>query len=77
MGGALPIVRLARLFAIEPRPRPRLHAIVVGTGLAAVGLVVDRVAGQREIVVKTIADPLIHVDRRVRARPNWATAGWC
>ena len=47
---------------LETAPRPRLHAIVVGTGLSAVGLVVDRIAGHREIVVKTIADPLIHVD---------------
>ena len=42
--------------------RPRFHAIVVGTGLAAVGLLVDRIAGQREIVVKTITDPLLRVD---------------
>jgi len=60
-GRALPIVRLERLFHLETTPRPRLHAIVVGTGLSAVGLVVDRVAGHREIVVKSIADPLIHV----------------
>ena len=60
-GRALPVVRLARLFHLEAAPRPRLHAIVVGTGLSAVGLVVDRVAGHREIVVKSIADPLIHV----------------
>jgi two-component system chemotaxis sensor kinase CheA len=60
-GRALPIVRLGRLFHLETTPRPRLHAIVVGTGLNALGLVVDRVAGHREIVVKTIADPLIHV----------------
>jgi two-component system chemotaxis sensor kinase CheA len=60
-GHALPVVRLSRLFCIEARSRPRLHAIVVGTGLSAVGLVVDRVAGHREIVVKTISDPLIHV----------------
>ena len=60
-GRALPIVRLERLFHLETTPRPRLHAIVVGTGLNALGLVVDRVAGHREIVVKTIADPLIHV----------------
>jgi two-component system, chemotaxis family, sensor kinase CheA len=61
-GRALPIVRLGRLFRIDTAPRPRLHAIVVGTGLSAVGLLVDRVAGHREIVVKTIADPLIRVD---------------
>jgi two-component system chemotaxis sensor kinase CheA len=60
-GGSLPIVRLANLFAIPAERRPRLHAIVVGAGLAAVGLVVDRIVGQREIVVKTITDPLIRV----------------
>ena len=61
-GGTLPIVRLSRLFAIDSGDRPRFHAIVVGTGLAAVGLMVDRIAGQREIVVKTITDPLLRVD---------------
>jgi two-component system chemotaxis sensor kinase CheA len=60
-GGALPVIRLGQLFQIESAPRPRLHAIVVGTGLSAVGLLVDRVAGHREIVVKAITDPLIHV----------------
>lgn len=60
-GATLPIVRLARLFAIPVQDRQRFHAIVVGVGLAAVGLLVDRIAGQREIVVKTITDPLIHV----------------
>ena len=43
-------------------PRPRYHAIVVGTGQTAIGLIVDRIAGQREVVVKTITDPLIRVD---------------
>jgi two-component system, chemotaxis family, sensor kinase CheA len=61
-GAALPIVRLSQLFSIEAASRPRYHAIVVGAGLAAVGLLVDRIAGQREIVVKTISDPLIRVD---------------
>ena len=61
-GGTLPIVRLARMFSIAVKDRPRCHAIVVGTGLAALGLLVDRIAGQREIVVKTITDRLIHVD---------------
>jgi two-component system chemotaxis sensor kinase CheA len=61
-GGTLPIARLSRLFGIESEDRPRFHAIVVGTGLAAVGLMVDRITGQREIVVKTITDPLLRVD---------------
>ena len=35
---------------------------VVGHGSAAVGLAVDRIVGQREIVVRTMADPLVRVD---------------
>ena len=61
-GATLPIVRLSRLFSIDAADRPRFHAIVVGSGLSAVGLMVDRIAGQREIVVKTITDPLLRVD---------------
>ncbi len=61
-GGTLPMVRLSRLFSIDVAERPRLHAVVVGSGLAAVGLLVDRIAGQREIVVKTITDPLLRVN---------------
>jgi two-component system, chemotaxis family, sensor kinase CheA len=61
-GGTLPMVRVARLFSIKVEERPRFHAIVVGRGLAAVGLLVDRIAGQREIVVKTITDPLLRVE---------------
>ncbi len=61
-GGVLPLLRLARVFALEPRPRRTWHALVIGSGLAAVGIVVDRVVGQREIVVRAISDPLIAVD---------------
>jgi len=61
-GGTLPIVRLSTLFAIRPQARQRFHAIVVGTGLSAVGLLADRIAGQREVVVKSIVDPLIRVN---------------
>jgi two-component system, chemotaxis family, sensor kinase CheA len=61
-GGTLPMVRLAELFSIAVDASSRLHAIVLGVGPAAVGLLVDRIAGQREIVVKTITDPLIRVD---------------
>jgi two-component system chemotaxis sensor kinase CheA len=61
-GGTLPMVRLSEMFSIPAAKRPRHHAIVVGTGPAAIGLIVDRIAGQREVVVKTITDPLIRVD---------------
>src|SRR5262249_43535263 len=61
-GGALPIVRLSRLFGIPERARDRLHVFVVGTGALALGIAVDRIVGQREVVVRTIADPLVRVD---------------
>ena len=61
-GGTLPMIRLSDLFSLATSSRPRYHAIVVGTGHAAIGLIVDRIVGQREVVVKAITDPLIRVD---------------
>jgi two-component system chemotaxis sensor kinase CheA len=61
-GGTLPILRLSRLFGIAERPRRALHVLVVGAGSEAVGIAVDRVSGQREIVVRSMADALIKAD---------------
>lgn len=62
-GGVLPIVRLARLFGVEQGTRPdRFHLFVVGYSANAVGVAVDRIIGQREVVVRSIADPLVRVD---------------
>jgi two-component system chemotaxis sensor kinase CheA len=61
-GAALPIVRLGRLFGLPDTGRDRLHVFVVGTGAAALGIAVDRIIGQREIVVRAIADALVRVD---------------
>jgi two-component system, chemotaxis family, sensor kinase CheA len=60
-GGTLPVVRLSRVFDIGERPRRSLHAFVVGTGSDAVAVAVDRIAGQREIVVRAMADSMIKV----------------
>jgi two-component system chemotaxis sensor kinase CheA len=57
----VPVVRLARLFSLEQTPRQRMHVILIGSGAAAVGILVDRISGQREIVVKTLRDPLVKV----------------
>jgi len=56
------VVRLGKLFGIETRPGSRSHLFVIGHGAAAIGLAVDRIVGQREIVVRTIVDPLVKVD---------------
>jgi two-component system chemotaxis sensor kinase CheA len=60
-GAAIPVVRLARLFSLEAPPLTRMHVLLVGTGQGAVGILVDRISGQREIVVKTLSDPLVKV----------------
>ena len=61
-GRSLPLLRLSRLFDLESARTARLHAFVVGTGLDAVALGVDRILGQREIVVRTMSDSLLKVD---------------
>ena len=60
-GAPAPIVRLSEVLGIPVTPQPRLHAFVVGAGAAAVVLTVDRIVGQREIVVRSTSDPLIRV----------------
>jgi two-component system chemotaxis sensor kinase CheA len=60
--GALPLVRLARRLGLGGRDGDRLYALVVGGGQEAVGLVVERIVGKREIVVRALADPLLQVD---------------
>src|SRR5262249_48602333 len=41
--GALPIVRLARLFGLPEAASPRFHLFVLGAGPSAFGLAVDRI----------------------------------
>lgn len=59
--GTLPLLRLSRIFGLRESVRPRLHVFVTGRGAAAVGIAVDRVMGQKEIVVRTFADELVKV----------------
>jgi two-component system chemotaxis sensor kinase CheA len=57
-GGVLPLLRLTDLFG-APRPSGAFPALVVGEGVHAVALAVDRVLGLREIVVRRLSDPLV------------------
>ena len=57
----LPVLRLARLFGFEERERSKLHLIVVAGADSPTALAVDRITGQREIVVRTLSDPLLRV----------------
>jgi two-component system chemotaxis sensor kinase CheA len=60
-GGVLSLVRLARLFNLEEKADHLFQVFVIGKGASAVGIAVDRILGQREIVVRAINDPLIQV----------------
>ena len=57
-GKVLPLLRLARVFEINHQRGERFHVLVIGEEANAVGLAVDRILGQREIVVRAIKDPL-------------------
>jgi two-component system, chemotaxis family, sensor kinase CheA len=57
----LPLIRLSRVLGLESSNGARHHAFIVRTGSEQLGLVVDRVLSQREIVVRTTTDPLIRV----------------
>lgn len=60
-GGVLSLMRLARLFNLQERAGHSFQVFVIGKGTSAVGIGVDRILGQREIVVRAINDPLIQV----------------
>ena len=60
-GGVLPLLRLARIFSIEVPREQRLHVLVIANGGSPTGLAVDRITGQRKIVVRSITDPLLRI----------------
>jgi two-component system, chemotaxis family, sensor kinase CheA len=60
-GAPLPIVRLASLFGLKEKDQRAFYAFVVGEGKQAVGVAVDRVIGQSEVVIRAIKDPLVQV----------------
>jgi two-component system, chemotaxis family, sensor kinase CheA len=57
-GKVLPLLRLARVFEMNHQRGESFHVLVIGEEANAVGLAVDRILGQREIVVRAIKDPL-------------------
>ena len=54
----LPLLTLARVFELGHQRGSSFHVLVLGEETNAVGLAVDRILGQREIVVRAIKDPL-------------------
>jgi two-component system chemotaxis sensor kinase CheA len=60
-GGLLPIVRLRRVFGMDEKSGNSFHVLVAGADSGTAGIVVDRIGGQREIVVRSIEDSLVRV----------------
>jgi two-component system, chemotaxis family, sensor kinase CheA len=60
-GGVLPIIRLAALFHLKTSDIGVMCVLVITSERGSVGLLVEKVLGQREVVVRSIRDPLIQV----------------
>ena len=60
------------------RAGAQAYAVILGRGEKRLGLVVDRLHGQQEVVIKAL-DPVGLRARRSASPgpPSWATAGWC
>jgi two-component system chemotaxis sensor kinase CheA len=58
-GNVLPVIRLTRFFKLHEQAGRSFHALVAGNRSSPVSIVVDRILGQSEIVVRAINDPLI------------------
>jgi two-component system chemotaxis sensor kinase CheA len=58
-GEALPLRRLATEFSLaETRREQKQYAVVLGIGDARLGLLVDRLEGQQDVVIKPIQGPI-------------------
>ena len=57
-GQVLPLVRLAHLFQVPDAGGEQLFAVVVGSGERRVGIIVDRLLGEQEIVIKSLGEYL-------------------
>ncbi|MEJ2695896.1 MAG: chemotaxis protein CheA [Candidatus Sulfobium sp.] len=57
-GDMLPIIRVGRFFDLKGDDSERSFAVVVGLGERRVGVLVDELYGQQEIVIKSLGDYL-------------------
>ncbi|MFZ5468971.1 MAG: chemotaxis protein CheA [Myxococcota bacterium] len=60
-GQTLPFTRLCRLFRLPEQPRARHYVVVVGLAQERLGLAVDELVGQQDVVVKPLPGRLRHL----------------
>jgi two-component system chemotaxis sensor kinase CheA len=65
-GQVLPLIRLKKLFNFTepnihspPSSEENLTLVIAGSQINAIGLIVDRIIGMREIVIRALIDPLV------------------
>jgi two-component system chemotaxis sensor kinase CheA len=54
----LPLLRVARVFMLEEKPKDEYFAVVVGFGGKRLGLLVDSLLEQTEVVIKPLGEHL-------------------
>lgn len=57
-GNILPLIRLAAFFGMETQEEDRAYVVVLGVGDRRLGVVVDRLLGEEEIVIKSLGSYL-------------------
>ncbi len=59
--GILPVIRLTDFFQLAASLKAKMCLLVITSDRGSIGLLTDEVIGQREVVVRTLQDPLIQV----------------
>ena len=59
--GVLPVVRLASLFNRKENGQTRRSLLVLSSERGSAGLLVEKIHGQKQVVVRALRDPLIQV----------------
>jgi len=57
----LPIIRLSRLFHIKETYRRAFYVMIVQRSHGLIGIAIDRVINEREIVVRALSDPFVNL----------------
>jgi two-component system chemotaxis sensor kinase CheA len=61
-GSVLPLFNLNRYFNLPGSSKNFFNALVVGDENYKAGIIIDKILGQREIVVRSLSDPLLKID---------------
>lgn len=59
--GVLPVIRLADFFRLPGGTGEKRYLLVISSDRGSVGLLTEKIIGQREVVVRALQDPLIQV----------------